>query len=116
VDQLSKAPVLEPLPDRALRAREVHDDQVRRTLIRPLEKSFLACPDPVDRNVGLHLARVFELLHRIDPLLHSQLTREFDRANQGVSLPLPSETLKQYLSLTGHVGNLVRDLCRLRNT
>jgi hypothetical protein len=114
VHQLAKAPHLGPLPGRARRARKVYDEQVRRTLIQPLEKSFLECPDPVERNVGMRLARVFELLHRTDPLILSQLVREYDRANQGVCTPLPSELFKQVLCLTGNMSKMVRDLCFLR--
>jgi hypothetical protein len=114
VDQLANAPAVGPLPDRARRAREVHDEQVQRTLVEPLEKSFLASSDPLSRNIGVQLTRALQWLHGMDPLLDSQLSRQFDRANQGVSAPLPAETLKQFLALTGRAGSLVRDLCQWR--
>ena len=66
------------------------------------------------RNAGVEVATVCELLHRMGPLLLTQQTRHYDRAQWGAIQPLLPEVLQQYVVLADRLGKLLRDLCYWR--
>jgi hypothetical protein len=114
--QLSDAPAVGSLPERAGKAKELYDEIVQHKLIEPLQKWALSSSDPVLRSAGLELATVCQLLHRMGPLLLSLQARQYDRALVSAGEPLPDKVLSQYLALVAQMGNLIRDLCRWMTT
>jgi len=104
------------LPHRVRAAWAAFEAVVQKDLIEPLQQWASQSDDPVIYNVGVELANVCGLLHRIAPRLHVLQAGHLEEARQADVEPVPPRMLAQYLALAARCGSLLKDLCLWRKT